>query len=237
MSIYMYNKIDITRIKFSEMPYKKSKDIQINDEVVTKFVYYIDVYYKKNPLYIQLPKCILKSVNVEDNVVKLVIDNEFNNNFINQLENHVINSVHKYSEMWFNGKLFTMNKITNCIVKNVTSIDDNQMLLSLTLDKQAKFYNQYKMFMDVKEKTIQEELNNECNDIICVVKIANLQFIDNRFTYNIVLEQAKIFRDYKITEYSILDESEPDNVSSDLEDEYYKDPDERNIDSINHNFF
>jgi len=218
--IYKYTNIDINNIKFSDIPYNKLQYINIGNEKVEKNIYYIDMYYNNDALYIQLPKTKLYFTNLDNNVVKIIIDDKVNDNFIKKLEEYIIKVVYKNSALWFDGKRFTMNKIVNCIVRNVNYIEEN-IILTLTLDKECKIFNQYGIELDINE--LEKNM-----DIVCIIKIDNLQFIDNKFTYNIVLEQAKIYKDTKITEYSILDDDSIGSCESkttesfNFDDEYYK---------------
>lgn len=219
MVIYKYNDIDINKIKFSDVPYNKLQYINIGNEKIEKNIHYIDIYYNNDALYIQLPKTKLYMMNYENNVLKIIIDEKMNDDFIKKLEEYIIKVVHKNSELWFNKK-FTMNKIINCIVRNVNYVKEN-IIMTLTLDKECKFFNQYGILLN----DIESIKTNEILDMVCIIKIDNLQFIDNKFTYNIVLEQVKVYKDTKITEYSILDDDSCESkttVSCNLEDEYYK---------------
>lgn len=224
--IYKYNEIDIKKIKFSDTPY----NILQNINNIEKNIYYIDMYYNDDSLYIQLPK--YKIYNYENNILKIRIDENFNDKFIKKIEEYIIKIVHKNSQLWFNGKVFTMNKIVNGIVRNIKYIKE-QLIMTIFIGKECKFYNQYNI--EISDISIN---NDTDTDIICIIKLDNLQFIDNKFTYNIVLEQAKIYNYTKIVEYSILDNSSEKcssistvsilsstNQSSDniLQDEYYKD--------------
>lgn len=228
--IYKYTNIDINKIKFSDKPYNKLQYINIGNEKIEKNIHYIDMYYNNDALYIQLPKTKLYLANLDNNVIKIVIDDKVNDNFIKKLEEYIIKVVYKNSELWFDGKRFTMNKIINCIVRNVNYIEEN-IILTLTLDKECKIFNQYGILLDIKELDSRGILPTKVVDgrgIVCIIKIDNLQFIDNKFSYNIVLEQAKIYKDTKITEYSILDDDSvvsfesKTTASFNLDDEYYK---------------
>ena len=68
------------------------------------------------------------------------------------------------------------------------------------LNNETIFYNQYKT--QLNKSDIQLPI-----DIICIIRLENLQFIDNKFTYNIFLEQAKIIQKLRLKEYSILEQS------------------------------
>jgi hypothetical protein len=219
--IYKYSDIDIKKIKFGETSYNKLQKIKLDDEYLEKNVYYIDIYYNNDALYIQLPKTQIYMLNLEKNLLKIKIDEKLNN-FIKKLEEYIIMTVYKNSEMWFNGKCFTMNKIVNSIIRNTNYIKKD-IIMTLTIDKHCKFFNQYGINI-CSELT---DIISDNMDTICIIKMDNLQFLDNKFTYNMVLEQAKIYNIKKILEYSILDESENTSVSieynsDNLEDEYYK---------------
>lgn len=247
--IYKYTDIDIKKIKFGETSYNKLQNVKIDNECLEKNikyqelvdkVHYIDIYYNNDALYIQLPKTQIYSCNLNNNLLQIKIDDKFHK-FIKKLEEYIIWSVHKNSELWFGGKRFTMNKIVNSIIRSVSYINKNEgvdLIMTLTVDKKCKFYNQYGISIiefDLEEfskGTIPTSVEDG-RDIVCIIKLDNLQFIDNKFTYNIVLEQAKIYNYKKLIEYSILDES--DNITSvstlltsvedyngiNLEDEYY----------------
>jgi hypothetical protein len=161
MVIYKYNDIDINKIKFSDVPYNKLQYINIGNEKIEKNIHYIDIYYNNDALYIQLPKTKLYMMNYENNVLKIVIDEKMNDDFIKKLEEYIIKVVHKNSELWFNKK-FTMNKIINCIVRNVNYVKEN-IIMTLTLDKECKFFNQYGILLN----DIESIKTNEILDTVC----------------------------------------------------------------------
>lgn len=224
------NYLDISKIKFSDNPYKKlCKEATLEFKKDT-FTHFIDMYYKNNPLVIQLPKTKIK--NIDNNKILIEINDEIITYLIKPLEEYIINSVHEHSEKWFNGKKFTMNKIMNSLVSPL--IKDSTNSLKLTLTKNTMYFNRYKTMIhhdDIK-------LSNDDIDIICLVKIANIQFLQNKFSYNMVLEQAKVFMDERLIEYSIIDDpdgkiSESVSENGSCEGEYYQE----SIDSDNHEFF
>lgn len=224
------NYLDINKIRFSDTPYKKlCKEATIEFKRDT-FTHFIDMYYKNNQLVIQLPKTKIKSLDTNKLIVE--INEELITYLIKPLEEYIINTVHENSEKWFNGKKFTMNKIMNSLVSPLTKDTSNS--LKLTLTKNTMYFNRYKTM--IQHGDIQP--SNDEIDIICLVKIANIQFLQNKFSYNMVLEQAKVFMDERLVEYSIIDdpdgqisESVSDNTS--CKGEYYQE----SIDSDNHDFF
>ena len=118
--------------------------------------------------------------------------------FIKQIEELIIDKVYNNSETWFN-KRFTMNKIISSLITQI-QYKNNEYILELNYDNQTIFYNQYKT--QLNKDDIQLPV-----DIICIIRLENLQFIDNKFTYNIFLEQAKIIQKLRLKEYSILEQS------------------------------
>jgi hypothetical protein len=224
MSVYLYKKVDLTKITFDKTPYEKYVEF--------KTIFYIDISYKEDCLYIQIPKSKIVSFDMESKIAIIEITKDFYNLFIKKLEEIIINKVYKYSTRWFNGKQFTMNKIQKCFISNV-----NNNHLYLTIDKDPFLYDQFRNIQTL------ELLSTKDANIVCIVKLLNLQFMENRFTYNLVLEQAKIYRKSEVKEYSIIESTstnkdvsssscseklkmslvkEPVSSSSELEDEYYK---------------
>lgn len=226
MSVYLYDKIDFNKIKFGNKPYKKIKTILVGDNRVTKSIYYIDIFYRNSPLYIQIPSCKLESVNEDDNLIYLLIDRKFYNDFIKVLENYIINNVYKNSETWFLGKVFTMNKIIKCFVSFVELLEGDLLRIYINYNRNLKIYDTFK-----NEMSLDKIKEYNIRDVVCILYIENLQFIDNMFTCSLVMDQMKIYKENKLNEYSImdtdstvvsLDGSKNDYTSSDLDDEYYK---------------
>lgn len=224
MSVLMYNNVDIKKIKFSDRPYKKIKKIKLGDDVVVKSIYYIDIDYDNRPLYVQMPSCKFKSINEDDNMITFIIDKIVYRDFLRRLENFVVQNVYENSETWFSGKVFTMSKIIKCFVSSVDIIDDDNCEFTMSFSKYLKIYDQFKTNIALEDINTNDPL-----EVISIINIRNLQFIDNMFTCNILLEQMKVHKDTRIVGYSIM-ESEPSfsisiqgDESSDslLMDEYY----------------
>lgn len=197
MLVYLYDNINFNKIKFSSKPYKK--EIIVDNRL--RSVYFIDINYYKKPLYIQLPK--LTTIKLENLKIQIKIHDFLYQRFIKQIEELIIDKVYNNSEIWFN-KRFTMDKIINSLMTHVQYKND-EFLLELNYDKDTIFYNQYKKQIDIKEINLPV-------DIVCIIRIENLQFIDNKFTYNIFLEQAKVIENLRLKEYSIL-ENDSDSVT------------------------
>lgn len=226
------NSLDINKIRFSDIPYKKLCKEATEEFKKDTFVYFIDMYYKNDSLIIQLPKYRIESIDQDKIIIN--INEELMNYLIKPLEEHITNIVHLKSEQLFNGKKFTMNKIMNSLISPSIKINDNNYTLKLTLNKNTLYFNRYKNI--INKEDIKENL-----DIICLIKVANLQFLHNKFSYNLVLEQAKIFIDEYLVEYSIIDENENTKINSKISDsissnetcEQYQSI----IDSDKHDFF
>jgi hypothetical protein len=204
------NSLDISKIRFSDIPYKKVCPEATSEFKQEIFTHFIDIYYKNHSLIIQLPKYKLKSMD-SNKMVIYVGDNIFQY-LISPLEEHIIQTTHNQSEKWFNGKKFTMNKIMNSIVspfnkKENENTNCNEHTLKLSLNKNTLYFNRYKSI--IQHADISTNLDIE---LICLVRISNIQFLQNKFSYNIVLEQAKVFIDEHLVEYSIIDDSD-DKIS------------------------
>lgn len=225
------NSLDISKIRFSDTSYKKICPEATIEFKKDTFTHFIDMYYKNQSLVLQLPKYTIESIN--NNKMIIYIDDDLIKYLIKPLEEHIINTVHNQSEKWFNGKRFTMNKIMNSIVSPLNK-KDGKNTLKVTLDKHTLYFNRYKNMMN------KEDIQDSSSDIeiVCLVKISNLQFLQNKFSYNIVLEQAKVFMEERLIEYSIIDDpdgkiSDSISVNNSCDGEYYHE----SIDSENHEFF
>lgn len=219
-----HNYLDIQKIRFSDTPYKKLCPEATSEFKKDIFTHFIDMYYKNRSLIIQLPRYKIQSI--DNNKLILQTSDILSQYLIGPLEEHIIQSVHKYSEKWFNGKRFTLNKILSSIVSPLTK---ENFLLKVSLSKNTMFFNQYK-------NIIHKEDISDNIEIIPLIKIANLQFLQNKFSYNIVLEQAKVFIDERLIEYSIIDDPDgkiSESISCDTNDEYYQE----SINSSKREFF
>lgn len=226
------NSLNINKIRFIDIPYKK-----LCPEATTEFkkdiyTHLIDMYYKNHPLIIQLPKYKIKNIFINKMIIN--VDNTLFQYLINPLEEYIIQTCHNNSEKWFNGKKFTMNKIMNSLVSPYNKNDNPlEPTLKLSLNKNTMYFNKYKTLINPDDITLETDV-----EIICLVKIANIQFLQNKFSYNIVLEQAKVFMEERILDYSIIDDldnkiSESITEKSTCNGEYYQD----SIDASKIDFF
>lgn len=208
----MYSDICLDDIKIDSKPYKKN--VKIDQDI--KSVYYVDIVYNK---YIQIPKCRLLDVCLEDNCISLCIDKSFYISFIDPLEDHIKDMVYKNSSSLFY-KSFSVEKISRCFVSNVEFID-SMIILKLNISNFVSIYNRN------KERINFNDINCKHSDsgieVVSIISIENLQFIDNLFTCNIKVEQLKIYNDVKLVEYSILEsKSDTNSILSNEQTKSYK---------------
>jgi len=196
--------LDIEKICFSDTPYKQHNNGSSGS--VTN-VYIIDMYYKNKSIIIQLPKYKLINMTADD--ITIGVDKMLYQYLINPLEEQIILSVHDNSEKWFNGKKFTMNKIINSLDSPYSKQHNT---LKLSINNNTVYFNKYKNTIQKDNIIIND---NQSIDIICLVKIANLQFLNNKFTYTLQLQQAKVFMEEYLIKYSIIDDDDDgvDNIS------------------------
>lgn len=205
----------INNIKFNEHVYSLNKTNYI--------VYFIDMYYKNSSILLQIPKCVIYKLDKSKIIVKFNEDDKLFKFFIDPLEKYIKNIVYNNSEKWF-GKKFTMNKIDNCFV---SPFNNNE--LTLSIEKSTLFFNKYKRLIDINDITLNVEITP-------LIKIANLQFVQNKFSYDLILEQSKVLIEDTLLEYSIIDSVESiSSECSDRENEYYME--NKEIDSLDQNFF
>lgn len=200
---------NINKIRFSDTPYLDKRG---NKRI-------IDMYYKNNCIIFQLPRQKLKEI--KENILTLELHNsDVNEYIIKPLEEHICEMVHKYSEKWFNGKHFTMNKIVNSLGSQIKKDPEHQMtnhpfnfILNLTINKNTLLYNRYKTLIELETINLDAHGNSDI-ELIPLIRLSHLEFFENKFTYNLTLEQAKVFMQEKLTGYSIIDTPEDSNSNS-----------------------
>lgn len=179
LKIYRVNEYDtLPKLKFADAPHSNLNK------------HYIDIL----PIFIQLPRGIVKS-----DVTCKVLQVEFNNTdiillkkfLINPIEEQIKETVYRNSKKWFD-KTFTMNKIDNSLISKLSTS------LELTVDPNTKFYNQFNS--EINPKFISGVT------LLPLIKLTNLEFIANKFTYHLVLEQAKVNIECVLDTYSIKDD-------------------------------
>lgn len=196
--VYLLENININDIKFSNIITKKKQNLITKDgDKVEKTIHYIDITYKGGPLYIQINHAKLTEIkndirNAKFNITEDIIL------FIKELEEYLIKCVHKNSQKWF-GKSFTINKVRSSLISNILQ----NCNFICTLEKDSLFFNQYKTKVLVED--IIQDINNSGLHGKYILKLANLQFMDNYFTYNFALEQSKVSVPEHLDKYSIID--------------------------------
>lgn len=184
------NEFILSNIQFNDIIHNKvyGKEIQK--------VYFIDMFYTNSIITIQLPKCKIYNI-INENLILDINSTEISTFFIS-LEEYIINCIYNKSEKWFNGKQFTINKIKECLI---SPLSKDKKLLNLTLNDNTMLFDQYKN--NISKISIDNIL-----EIVCLIEILNLQFLNNEFTYNISVKQVKTFDKEKeiviISEYSSI---------------------------------
>ena len=108
----LYNHIIIDRISFGS-PYERKKQFFIRDEKIIKSVYYADISYNNNCLYVKIPESEIKYIEIKNNDTYCYLrGKKFYSNFIEPLEQYIIHTLYTNSEKWFNGKRFSHEKST-----------------------------------------------------------------------------------------------------------------------------
>ena len=223
-NIKLYNQVNVDDIKFDNIPYKKIRQYISNNVRIEKPVHFINIYYNDlSQLFIQLPKERIVNIDKQNKLLQIEINSDV---FINKIEDHIIKNVYNNSVKWFNKKL-TIEMIKKSMVSNLNNAN-GRLILNLILNDEALFFDQY------KNKIL---LDDSCVYGVFIIKIANLQFIDNHFSYCITIEQGKLFKNEQISliDYSIIDESESGD-ENELEDEYFSGKNEIGNDD-DENFF
>jgi hypothetical protein len=192
MSVHLLKNFDIQKIRFNDIIKKKkmvvNKQLGGNKEVT---VHTIDIYYNNAPLFIQLDSCVCRGL--DDNKCMILEISKKTEDYIKSIEEFVVESVHKKSKKWFNGRRFTFDKIQNGLVPCVS-----RGTAIIIVNDDSSLYDQYKKSLNFNDCTFPLECT-------CIVRICGLQFIENKFSCKISLEQCRINMEYKLAEYSIID--------------------------------
>jgi hypothetical protein len=202
MSVQLYKNVDVMKIRFSDTIKKK---IQTG---ITMHV--MDMYHNNAPIFIQFNQCICRGV--DSNCLILDIPKDVHN-FVKGFEEYIIDTVYTKSEKWFRGKRFTMSKIQSGLI---SCLKDGKLIVMI--NETSVFFNQFKKTMTL------EELKFPC-DCTCVVRLCCLQFVGNRFTCKISVEQCKVNVDYRLKEYSIIETDSITPITETSYPEYYNSED------------
>lgn len=175
------DELDMNEITFGQTPFRRTKDIVVHGKNISKAVWYVEVHIgASQPVLIKLPRG-----QVTQHGIWFQQDCSEIKELCMNLEACIAKAVYKHSMDWF-GKQFSEHKIKQCLVSNLRETSGGVVLLSLS------------------SSPIALGLHGTG-----IVRIANLQFLDNKFTYNILLEE---FSNDKV------DDAARSDV---LEDEYY----------------
>ena len=193
----LYKKIDEIKLEYfyiNDVTKRKVK-INIGDEI--KWIHLINIEYRKpnkakKSLLLMIPKQKLLEINYNKKQIKIEINDEIERK-IKSLETHLIKLIHEKSSDLFNGKIFSVDKIKNALISNIKC--NKKKFMSLTINDNTKIYE----IERCGSRTLidSNNINIDKSDIIeckCVIYIENLQFVDNKFTYNLVVDLCEIER-------------------------------------------
>lgn len=231
----LYRKLDEIKIHHIDINKDSKRKVKLNIGNEEKTVYMINVEYKRvnkiyNTLLLVVPKQKLIELNFEKKYIKIEINDEIERK-VKELEAHLKNLIYKNSKTLFNGKQFSIEKINSGLVSNIKILKNDRnkhrKYISIGIGKYTEFYEVEKTGKTkiLKEK---ENIENIRNNIYCktVISIDNLQFVDNIFTYNLILDLCEIEKcnNYSFVikngELKIADSEETDE-SDKLDDEYW----------------
>lgn len=236
----LYKRIDEIKVDYLNINELTKKRVKINIGNQVKWVHLVDVEYKKpnrtkKLLLLIIPKQKLIDIDYNKKIIKIETNDEIDKK-IKSLENRLITVIHEKSSELFNGKNFSIEKIRGALISNLKSDAKMNRCLSLTLRETTKIYEIEKTGKRrlvneiVNEKSNENDCKNYTHNCVyckCVIYIENLQFVDNRFTYNLVVDLCEIERtsNYSFVikngelERGIVDSEEDDDNL--LDDEYW----------------
>lgn len=233
----LYKKINEMKMEYINIKQDSKRKVKIKMGDDEKYIHILDLEYnKKNKIkkdvLLILPKQKIIEIDKNKTYIKMEINDDIERK-IKELENYLKEIIYKNSILIFNGKKFSTDKINKGLVSNIrTKKEDNKYIkyISLGVNKKTKFYELDKsgnrnLILDLN-KILDNE--NDSGKMYCksVISIENLQFIDNIFTYNLVIYLCEI---EKYCNYSFvikngelrIGEINSDEESDKLEDEYW----------------
>lgn len=164
-------------------------------------IHFIDIFLNNTHILFQLQSKIKE---YDNNILSVELCSDTIINFVDKIENLIKDTVYKNSMKWFNKK-FTKEKIESSLTSPLIN-----NLLNINLSKSSIFFNKYKTIINpLQDKTCfaVEQTNIKDTDCIILIKLCNLQFVDNKFSYNLIVEQCKVLTEnITLNECTILSE-------------------------------
>lgn len=166
-------------------------------------IHFIDIFLNNTPILFQLQSKIKE---YDNNILSVELCSDTIINFVDKIENLIKDTVYKNSMKWFNKK-FTKEKIESSFTSPLIN-----NLLNINISKSSIFFNKYKTIIyPIQSEPFQA---NPCFDVpltnikemdcIILIKLSNLQFVDNKFSYNLILEQCKVLTENIILNQCII---------------------------------
>lgn len=235
----LYKRIDEIKVDYLNINELTKKRVKINIGNQVKWVHLVDIEYKKpnktkKLLLLIIPKQKLINIDYNKKIIKIETNDEIDKK-IKSLENRLITVIHEKSSGLFNGKNFSIEKIKGALISNLKLDAKMNRSLSLTIGETTKIYEiektgKRRLINKMANEMVNENKNeytHNCTYCKCVIYIENLQFVDNRFTYNLVVDLCEIERtsNYSFVikngelERRIADSEEDDDNL--LDDEYW----------------
>lgn len=193
VSVYKYDEIDTNNINISN-PIKDGR------------IYYSDLKYNNNPLYIQTSVIQIKDYKIKDKNGYISFNIKQNNldfyEFIVKLDNFMIKSTYENSKNWFNQEI--PNEVIDDFYKRISKpiergkspnikfnipINNNKVL--------SKFYDQNKNIIN---------LNNidDNYDCILILHVRGIKFLKQEYSCDCYISQMRVNID-NINKYNIID--------------------------------
>lgn len=199
-------------------------------------------------LFIIIPMQKLLEFDYQKRMIKIELNNIIEKK-IKEFEYNLKKLIYNNSYELFNGKRFSMEKINNALVSNIKTKkeEDNTYIkyISFAINKETEIYEIDKKtgnrnnILDKSKENCDIEFNKYDNFNIntwnkknegqvyckCVINIENLQFVDNIFTYNLMMNLCEIEKKSNhifVVKNGEVKIGEFDSDESDkLEDEYW----------------
>jgi hypothetical protein len=220
IQIYYFNDIDIQKVKVFKKVYKNK---QTN-------LYNLDVHLNNQELFFQTPQFVVSNVNSDN--LEVNCNNQNFKNYINTLEDHICELLHKYSNDIFNGKKFTLEKIKKGLIRSFRETESkSEKVFVVKTTEHTKYFNQF------KNEITKNQITNH-SDIILLLRFKGLSFKGSSFKCDFVLEQAKVYCEEKLKDYSLIDDMDNQTyveISEELDDEYYESETETETESEKEN--